>query len=159
LYNLLEWYSRLSPWYRVALLSLYFGIGLGSFAGAATGKVGMALAGFLVGLIIGPLHYYDAHRKRTDRSCGCEPAIDDYPQDLERVERRHAGRSMILVPVLLLTGIAASWIALGTGLYGALVAFLAAPVALWALGRFGGPSDPKWKSVRDEWRRQHIRAR
>jgi Flp pilus assembly protein TadB len=150
-----EWYCRLSPWYKVALLSLCFGIGVGSFAGAAMGEVGVAFGGFLVGLIVGPLYYYDAHRKRRDETCTDE-MIDDYPEDLERVERRHANQMLIVPLGLALAVIGASWIIFGTGLYGGLVAVPVMAVASWALGRFGGPNDPKWKRVRDEWKRQRM---
>jgi hypothetical protein len=141
--------------------TLLGGAAVGSVAGAATGKLGASLVVFLLFVfIVAPLYHYREYREyrqRRDETCTDE-MIDDYPEDLERVERRHAGRSMILLPIFLLTGIAASWIALGTGVYGALVAFPAAAVALWALGRFGGPNDPKWKRVRDEWKRLRSRS-
>jgi hypothetical protein len=105
---------------------------------------------------MGLLVYYLDHRERRSR-IHTDEIIDDYPEDLERVERRHAGRSMILVPGFLLAGSAVSWIVLGSGMYGMLVAVPVMPVALWALERFGGPNDPKWRRVRDEWKRQHLK--
>lgn len=150
--KLFEWYSRLPPWYQAPLLSLYFGIFLGFLVGAAMGDLGAALAGFLIGVIGGLAYYYRERRDKTQT----DEAIDDYPEDLERVERQHARQWLILFPLLAATGIVVSWIIFGTGIYGAIVALPATVVASWTLGRFGGPNDPKWKKVRDEWKRQSM---
>ena len=154
-----EWYSRLSPWYQAALLSLFFGIFMGGLGGLALGKLGAVQGGFLLGLIIGLAYYY---RERRDPHSWIFPeideAVDDYPKELERVERRHAKQDLILFHAFMVTGIAGSWIIFGIGTYGLIGAVLAMVAASWALGRFGGPSDPKWKRVKDEWKRRHGEA-
>lgn len=145
-----EWYSRLAPWYQAALLSLYFGIWLSAFTGLAIGKLGAGLAGLLIGLIMGLAYYYREQRDKTGFwITRTHETIDDYPEELEEVERRYSKQCLILAPTFLATGIAVSWIILGSGTYGVLGAGLAIVVAAWALGRFGGPNDPKWKRVRD----------
>jgi hypothetical protein len=153
--------SLLSLWFRIAILTLLGGVAGGVFTGAATGNLGLALAAFLcVVFIVAPLYHYREYREyrqRRDETCTDE-TVGDYPEDLERVERRHANQMLIVPLGLALAVIGASWIIFGTGLYGGLVALPVMAVASWALGRFGGPNDPKWKRVRDEWKRQHIRA-
>src|SRR6266540_6893198 len=82
-----------------------------------------------------------------------EGVVDDYPEDLKRVQQRYDRRWIALSLTLMLFGIAVSWIVVGVGWYGLLAALPAIVLASWVLGRFGGPTDPKWKSVRDDWTR------
>ncbi len=132
---------------------------MGAFVGLAFGRLGTGLAGFFFGLIMGPIYVY---RERKDPHSWLFPdsdeTLEDYPEELERVERRHAGQDLILIPLFMITGIAVSWIIFDTGWYGGLGGFLGTVVTSWALGRFGGPNDPKWNKVRSEWRRQHTGA-
>jgi vacuolar-type H+-ATPase subunit I/STV1 len=151
-----DWYCRQSPWYQASLYSLAFGIILVATPLVLFGK--LIPGGALVGMIVGLAIYYRHYRERKDEG-RAHKIIDGYPEELENVERRYLKQWLILAPAFLLVGIALSWIIFGIGWYGALAALVALVVATWGLGRFGGPSDPRWKRVRDDWTRRHREAR
>jgi hypothetical protein len=133
------------------------GASVGVVAGLAFGSLGRAATGLVLGLLLGLL-YILSERISSDRITK-QRIIDapgDYPEDLRRVEGRHLRWNLILIPSFTVSGIGISWILFDTGIYGVLPGFLAAVLALWALGRFGGPADPKWKRVRADWERHHM---
>ena len=151
--KLFEWYSQLSAWYQAAAFGLFFAIMLAVVGGLAFGKFSSAIYGLAFGLIFGLVNYW---QQRRDAGEGDEVA--GYPEQLEIVERRHAKQFLMLLPTFWLIGIALSWIIVGTGWYGVLAGLVAAAVIWWALGRFGGPSDPRWKRVKDDWMRRSREA-
>jgi hypothetical protein len=125
---------------------------MGTFMGLAFAGLRMTLGGACLGFfVLGPAFSYRERRDDVEAA----NTVDDYPEVLKEVERRYAGYDLVLMPIVILTGIGASWLIFGVGWYGVLGGFIAGAAVSWIIGRLGGPNDPRWRKVRDDWRSSH----
>jgi hypothetical protein len=153
---LYDWYQGLAVWQQAIVSSVAWAT-FSAILGVAVEQELRGALFFPFGLVIGLVLYvgYDRAKVMSGASEDEPPEVDDYPEALQAIERRHIGRHLILVPTLVIVGYFISLIVTGTGYYGACGGLLTAYLALLALARFGGPNDPKWKRVNDEWRQKH----